>query len=197
MRRISSYTGLEQEICGEIREWSRHALENPNEEYGGLPACSYAKKAWEEDKVGFSFKYSPGYQPLYSLISMFDDVHDVVILVDIAYAEDADTFHEYLWGLNNAISEGLFLQKDLWVMGFHPDDDPNESIDDGTFEAPVETEYAMIFVQRLSKLQKASDKLRHSGYYNHYFEDKEAAPSFEARAALYTKLLEENSYVQS
>ena len=102
---------------------------------------------------------------------------------------------EYLWGLNNAISEGLFLQKDLWVMGFHPDDDPNESIDDGTFEAPVETEYAMIFVQRLSKLQKASDKLRHSGYYNHYFEDKEAAPSFEARAALYTKLLEETHHV--
>ena len=92
MRRISSYTGLEQEICGEIREWSRHALENPNEEYGGLPACSYAKKAWEEDKVGFSFKYSPGYQPLYSLISMFDDVHDVVILVDLIYEKSSRVF---------------------------------------------------------------------------------------------------------
>lgn len=197
MRRISFYTGLEQEICGEIRSWSSHALELPNEEYGGLPACAYAKKAWEEDKVGFSFKYSPSYQPLYSIVSTFDDVHDVVILVDLEYEADSSAFHEYLWDLNKAISEGLFLQKDMWVMGFHPDDEPNEDIDDGTFEPPVETEYAMIFIQRLSKLQKASDKLRHSGYYEYYFDEGKTAPSFEERAAFYNKLVKENSYVQS
>ena len=195
MRRISCYTGLEQEICGEIRDWSRHALESPDKEYGGLPACTYAKKAWDDDKVGLSFKYSPSYQPLYTIISTFDDVHDVVILVDLSYESDSKTFHEYLWGLNKAISEGIFVQKDVWVMGCHPDDEPNEDIDDGTFEPEVDTEYAMLFVQRLSKLQKASDKLRCSGYYEHYFKDKVAAPSFEARAAFYNKLVEENPHV--
>ena len=195
MRRISSfYPGLEQEICDEIKDWSRHALESPNEEYGGLPACAYAKKAWEEDKVGFSFKYSPSYQPLYTIISTFEDIYDVVILVDLIYEKSSKKFHEYLWDLNKAISEGFFIQKDMWVMGFHPDDEPDKDIDDGSFEPEVDTEYAMIFIQRLSKLQEASDKLRKSGYYEHYFEGR-TAPSFEARAAFCDKLVEENSYV--
>ena len=195
MRRISCYTGLEQEICGEIRDWSQHALESPDKEYGGLPACTYAKKAWDEDKVGFSFKYSPSNQPLYTIISTFDDVHDVVILVDLSYESDPMTFHEYLWGLNKAISEGIFVQKDAWVMGCHPDDEPNEDIDDGRFEPEIETEYAMFFVQRLSKLQKASDKLRCSGYYEHYFKDKTVIPSFEARASFCNKLRGESTHV--
>ena len=191
MSRISSfYPGLEQEICDEIKDWSRHALESPNEEYGGLPACAYAKKAWEEDKVGFSFKYSPSYQPLYTIISTFEGIYDVVILVDLIYEKSSKKFHEYLWDLNKAISEGFFIQKDMWVMGFHPDDEPNEDIDDGSFEPEVDTEYAMIFIQRLSKLQEASDKLRKTGYYEHYFEGR-AAPSFEARAAFCNKLQEE------
>ena len=40
-------------------------------------------------------------------------------------------------------------------MGFHPEDETNELIDDGTFEPHVEVTYAMVFVQRLSKLQEA------------------------------------------
>ena len=191
MSRISSfYPGLEQEISGEIRDWSRHALESPNKEYGGLPACAYAKKARGDDKVGFSFKYSASYQPLYTIVSTFDDSYDVVILVDLIYEKSSKKFHEYLWGLNGAISEGFVIQKDMWVMGFHPDDEPNEDIDDGSFEPEVDTEYAMIFIQRLSKLQEASDKLRKTGYYEHYFEGS-TVPSFEARAALCNKLQEE------
>ena len=195
MSRISSfYPGLEQEISGEIRDWSRHALESPNKEYGGLPACAYAKKAREEDKVGFSFKYSASYQPRYTIVSTFDDSYDVVILVDLIYEKSSKKFHEYLWGLNKAISEGVVIQKDMWVMGFHPDDEPNEDIDDGSFEPEVDTEYAMIFIQRLSKLQEASDKLRKTGYYEHYFEGS-TVPSFEARAALCNKLRGENTHV--
>ena len=32
------------------------------------------------------------------------------------------------------IKVNTFNQKDIWIMGFHPDDDVNELIDDGTFD---------------------------------------------------------------
>ena len=192
MRPISSfYPGLEQEICGEIRDWSQHALEGPNEKYGSLPVCPYAKKAWEEDKVGFSFKYGPNYQPLYTLVSTFDDAYDVIILVDLAYEKDPKKFHEYLLDLNKAVSREVFIQKDIWIMGFHPEDDPNENIDDGTFEPSVDMEYAMIFIQRLSKLQESAEKLKHSGYYSRYFGDYETPHVFKLRAGFYSKLHQE------
>lgn len=35
----------------EIRAWSRHCLETPNEYFAGLPACPYAQAAWERGEV--------------------------------------------------------------------------------------------------------------------------------------------------
>ena len=93
MRHVS-YTGLERKICDEIRQWSQYALETPNEECGNLPVCAYANKAWGQDTVGISFKYDPGYQSLYSLISTFEDKYEVIILVDLAYEEDPEKFHK-------------------------------------------------------------------------------------------------------
>ena len=171
MSHISSYTGLEKEICDEIKSWSKYALEAPNEECGNLPVCAYAKQSWKDKKVGFSFKYCPGYQPLYTLISTFDNCFD----------------------LNEAISNGFFIQKDIWVMGFHPDDDANEIIDDGTFEPLIETEYAMVFIQKLTKLQKAAKKLKKTGYYKHYFGDDDTPHVFELREHFYNKLTQENA----
>ena len=43
----------EEAIKVEMRNWSAHALEIPNEYYNNMPACPYAKKAWATDKVGF------------------------------------------------------------------------------------------------------------------------------------------------
>jgi hypothetical protein len=191
MEHISFYTGLEKEICDEIKNWSQHALENPNEKYGGLPVCAYAKKSWQEKRVGFSFKYCSSYQPLSTILSTFDNTCDVVILVDLEYEKDSEKFHEFLLGINGAISEGFFIQKDLWVMGFHPNDEVNENIDDGTFEPIIDTEYAMIFIQKLTKLQESAEKLKKTGYYKHYFGDDETPHVFQLRSDFYEKLRQE------
>ena len=54
----------------------------------------------------------------------------------------------------------------MYLMGFHPESESNELIDDTTFETKVDTLYAMIFIQRLSLLCKSSEKLMSKGYYN-------------------------------
>ena len=51
-------------------------------------------------------------------------------------------------------------------MGFHPEDDVNEIIESDSFETEVDDVYSMIFIQRLSLLERASEKLRSKGYYD-------------------------------
>jgi len=73
-------------------------------------------------------------------------------------------------------------------MGFHPEDEANDFVDDGTFEPQVEASYAMTFVQRLSKVQEAADKLKQMGYYDAYLEEYNASELFEKRQTFYRRL---------
>ena len=73
-------------------------------------------------------------------------------------------------------------------MGFHPHDEANDFVDDQSFMQMVEDEYAMIFVQRLSKLQESADKLAQKGYYDNYLVEYDAEAIFSKRAELHRRL---------
>ena len=188
MNNLKFYVDQEQDICQEIMAWSEHTLQKPNPFYNNLPRCPYAQKAWQENKVAILFKYGDNLQCLYSTISQWDDAFELVIIVDMDFNSDADYFHEYLDTLNDAISNGVFIDRDIWLMGFHPYDDPNDFIDDNSFMHTVEEEYAMIFVQRLSKVQEAADKLFKKGYYDNYLREYDAQEIFNKREQLYRRL---------
>jgi|TARA_R110002153_G_scaffold34423_2_gene103007 hypothetical protein len=188
MSNTGFYIEKESEICREILAWSQHTLQKPNPYYNGMPPCPYAKKAWEDDKVIILFKYDANMQVLYSTISQWEEAFDLAIIVDMAFQPDPEVFHDYLEQLNNAISEGVFIDRDIWLMGFHPHDDSNDFIDDSSFMQIVDDEYALIFVQRLSKVQEAADKLAEKGYYDNYLEEYDAEYIFEERKNLYRRL---------
>lgn len=181
------YIDEERKICDEIRAWSAYALEVPNPYFAGLPACPYAKAAWQNNRVHILFKRG-GDEFLANHLENFDDSFDLVIIANQDEDKSSDDYHDYLDQLNVAISENIFGQRDLWVMGFHPDDGQNELVDDGTFEPLTDTRYSMIFVQRLSKIQEAADKLKELGYYDQYLEEYDAAELFEKRAAFYRRV---------
>ena len=130
MNQLAFCIDKEREICEEILAWSYHTLQKPNAYYNNLPPCPYAQKAWEESKVIFLFKYDSNMQVLYSTISQWEDDFDLVIIVDLSFKSDPDEFHDYLDGINECISNGVFIDRDIWVMGFHPHDEPNDFIDD-------------------------------------------------------------------
>jgi len=188
MTATAFYIDKEKEICDEIAAWSAHTLQKPNPFYNNLPPCPYAQKAWTDNKVAILFKYEDSYQSLYSTISQWEDTFDLVIIVDMNFQADPDEFHEYLEGLNEVISRGFFINRDIWLMGFHPQDEPNDFIDDNSFMQLVEDEYAMIFVQPLSTVQEAADKLVEKGYYDRYLEEYDAAHIFQKRTNLYRRL---------
>lgn len=188
---IAFYGPDEREIVQEIQAWSAWALEKPNPFFNDLPACPYAKRAWQEGRVSVIFKYG-GNQCLFNVLTEFNPAFDLVMIVDRNTRQTPEEFHDYLDGLNDAISRGIFGDRDLWVMGFHPDDDANDFVDDGTFEPHVNTPYALIFVQRLTKVQEAADKLKEMGYYDAYLEEYDASELFAKREALYRRLKDGN-----
>lgn len=125
---------------------------------------------------------------MYSTLSQWEDAFDLAIIVDLNFKKDPDEFHDYLEQINQAVSDGFFIDRDMWVMGFHPHDDANDFVDDQSFMQMVDDEYAMIFVQRLSKVQEAADKLAQKGYYDNYLEEYDASEIFAKRENLYRRL---------
>jgi hypothetical protein len=73
-------------------------------------------------------------------------------------------------------------------MGFHPFEEANDFIDDGSFEYQVEEPYALIFVQRLSKIQESADKIKEKGYYDSYLDEFNASEIYQQRRDLYRRL---------
>lgn len=179
---------VEQAVVKEIMQWSKEVLEKPNAFFNNLPPCPYARSAWLEDKVSILFKHEDSYQVLYSCVSQFDDRYDLVIIVDLLNKTASDEFHEYFDSLNEAISSGMFIDKDMWVMGFHPDDDPSDFVKDIPFEPETDTVYSLVFVQRLSTLHRAADKLDKKGYYESYAKEYDAEDIFRRRKELYGRL---------
>jgi len=178
---------LEQKICKEIKAWSKYALEIPNENYNNLPSCPYAKAAWRNNKVGFALKTTNNYDIVYSLINNFNDQKELIIVIDLC-SETNEIFHNNLTNLNELIHQNKFDQQDIWLMGFHPDDDVNELIDDGSFDEIVSEEYSLIFVQRLSKLQESANKLKKLGYYDNYYSMYNVEDIYEQRENYYRRL---------
>lgn len=182
----------QQKIKNEIRSWSREQLEPPNQDFNNIPACPYAKKAWDDDKVDFVFKTKLYDNSVaYKVIENWDDSRDLVILVDVNFLEEPEDFHDNIDFINENISEGFFLERDFWVMGFHPYDDANELIDDGDFEGESDIEYALVFLQRLSKLEEASEKLVNQGYYKTYFDTYDVQDMYATRKEFYRRLKDE------
>jgi len=181
---------VERSVYHELVDWSSTVLEKVNPYFNNLPPCPYARQAWADDRVAVIFKYETNKQTLYNTVSQFDDNFDIAIIVDFKFDEDPELFHTYLYEMNDVIADGMFIDRDIWVMGFHPYDEESEFVNEveHSFEPQIEAEYAMIFVQRLSKLQEAAYKLDKKGYYNTYNGHYNAREIFEKREQLYERL---------
>ena len=82
---MDDYKNIEDQICEEIQEWSKYALEKPNKNYNNLPSCPFAKTAWKDKKVSFAFKNTHSYYCLDTLIDCFKDNKDFIIIVDMCF----------------------------------------------------------------------------------------------------------------
>lgn len=165
-------------IKDDIRSWSREVLEVPNPELNGLPACPYAKQAWKQNKVNV-IETDSLVETVVKEADWFDNTYDLVIVASYNFPS-IDFFDVYIDYFNDTYSEN-----DLHIMGFHPDygaeDADLDFLYNNNWESSVEDEYAMMFIQSLSKVDDASLQLEKMGYYNVYPEEEYKALVLERR----------------
>ena len=103
-------------------------------------------------------------------IAKFDNTYDLVIVASYRFP-DMDFFNTYIETLNNK-----YAKDDLHIMGFHPDygaeDADLDFLYENDWESSIEDEYAMLFIQSLSKVDDASLQLEKMGYYSVYPEEE-------------------------
>jgi len=159
-----------KEITDDVRKWSEHFLEVPNKHLGGFPACPFAKKTWNDNKVIIEVKrkYKQYKAELNTHMKQLDfKVHEILIFCDPYFNYSLDEYQETIDSYNE-----WYNKKDIFFMGFHPKNPANEEEQEflvtPTGEMPmVESDlaYSMMLIQKFSQLQEASDKLYKSGYY--------------------------------
>ena len=156
-------------IENDIRDWSRKVLEVPNDTLGGLPACPYAQQAWKQNKVNVIETEHLGVETIIQA-NTFDNTYDLVVIASYYYPTP-EQLNQFTILLNN-----MYTDKDLHIMEFHPEYGAEDADLDFLYahewESSIEDEYAMLFIQSLSKVDDASLRLERLGYYNVYPKDE-------------------------
>ena len=150
----------ENDIERQIRDWSEYSLEN----------------TWNSNKVSVRFSYKDYAKEVRSIQSDWNDIYDVIILACFDFESDPLAFQNTLDSINENAS-----RTNLWLMGFSP------NCYGGITEKNTTTpsSYAMVFIQRLAKLQEAAYELKDLGYYKEY----ESQVMHEKREAAYVEML--------
>ena len=107
-----------EQIIEDVRLWSKHYLEVPNLHLGGVPACPYAKKAWNDNKVWIAVKTrnSTYKKELNDCLKNLDfSQKDILIFCDPYYSYSPDELHYATEDYNEWYNE-----KDIYFMSFHP-----------------------------------------------------------------------------
>ena len=157
-------------IADDLREWSMNVLEVPNEHLDGLPACPYAKKAWQDNKVKIVETKNIYKETLRQCSEFTDNAYDITICASFTIP-NMQEFSTWCEQRNN-----LLAKQDLHIMGFHPEFGAEEAeldfLYEHSWESSVKDEYCMVFIQSLSQVDDASLKLEKLDYYKVYPEDE-------------------------
>ena len=157
-------------IADDLREWSMNVLEVPNPHLDGLPACPYAKKAWQDNKVKIVETKNIYKETLRQCSEFTDNAYDITICASFTIP-NMQEFSTWCEQRNN-----LLAKQDLHIMGFHPEFGAEEAELDFLYEhswdSSVKDEYCMVFIQSLSQVDDASLKLEKLDYYKVYPEDE-------------------------
>ena len=94
----------------------------------------------------------------------------------------------YRYDIEPQGADGIFIDKDIYLMGFHPETEANDLLDDSEFETELDALYGMIFIQRFSLLCNASEKLMSKGYYERNHGNYDVQAILAKRKELYGRL---------
>ena len=138
----------------EVEDWINETISKPNEIFGNLPPCPYARKAWKDKKVKVTYDRIVSEQDYEKVKS-----GELDLIMIIQQGANIDELYEFKHYLENT------LGKDFVVLEDHPELKEEVSGMNLNFGKPV------LFVQNRNKLTEARKFLETKDYYKNF--DKE------------------------
>ena len=138
----------------EVEDWINETISKPNEIFGNLPPCPYARKAWKDKKVKVTYDRIVSEQDYEKVKS-----GELDLIMIIQQGANIDELYEFKHYLENT------LGKDFVVLEDHPELKEEVGGMNLNFGKPV------LFVQNRKKLTEARKFLETKDYYKNF--DKE------------------------
>lgn len=139
----------------DIMTWITDFVEVPREELGGWPLCPYARQARLKNLIDIRSGTADPYADARSITDMGS--HDVIVVVYDPQEYDAAEFNTLIDDANAAFLQG----RGLIALADHPAD-PEEV----RGVVMNQGQYALMFVQDLSKLNSHARQLAQRGFYD-------------------------------
>ena len=158
-------------ITDDILTWSEKYLEPKNEYLGNVPVCPYARMARLQNKYKIleCHNFAQFQDTIIEGATLAKDPDTQIVIVgcdEVGYTpEELDSVIDIL--------NRVMVPNDIYLMCSHPyDEDEEEEVEflDTDGWAP-ENEFMMVLIQKFDELEKASDNLRKTGYYDHWPSD--------------------------
>jgi len=154
-------------LVEEIKQWVEEFVSVKNEKLNIIP-CPFAKQALLNDTIVYREFKDGGVESLrhqlYELVnSDWDDSKEVLVLYAETKTMSSDDTSASVLQFNNTCK---YLGIDLVALEDHPDDPEVLNGVTMNFGKAI-----LVLVQRLSKLNKASDILKKRGYYDDWPEE--------------------------
>ena len=158
-------------ITDDILTWSEKYLEPKNEHLGNVPVCPYARMARLQKtyRILECHNFAEFQDIIIEGANLAKDPDIQIVIVgcdDIGYEpEELDSVIDVL--------NRVMVPNDIYLMGSHPwddeEDEPVEFLETDDWEP--ENSFMMVLIQKYDELEKASDNLRKTGYYDHWPSD--------------------------
>ena len=143
----------------EIKQWVEEFVSVKNEKLDKIP-CPFAKQAILQDTIKYVSTQRIG-DSLLELIDNWSDRYEVVVLYTETELYSASEVSDIVKRFNK-----LAMPRDIVALEDHPDDPEILNGVEMNFGKAI-----LVLVQRLSKLNKASDILKKRGYYDDWPEE--------------------------
>ena len=158
-------------ITDDILTWSEKYLEPKNKHLGNVPVCPYARMA-RLQKTYRILECRNFEKFLDTILQAAEMAKDPEIQIVIVGCDDIQYEPEELAAVIHAYNL-VFVPQDIYMMCSHPHDDEEEEdiefLDTDDWEPS--NSFMMVLVQKFDELEKASDNLRKTGYYQHWPSD--------------------------
>jgi hypothetical protein len=147
-----------EKLKKQLTSWLVNFVAKPNPAFSNMPVCPYALQAYQDNKIKFECVEERLYGKLIEYVDNWDDDYDIVVMfVDEIYLPRA------LPSIINTANRYL-MPADLVALEDHPD--IPEVINKVKVNFGKST---VVFVQRLSKINEASQHLKdNTEYYKHW-----------------------------